>query len=413
MKKVLILVFLPGVLFLSTMQSNAQWMHIYSNDSLEGLDALNKDTIFTVGKNHILRTCDGGATWQNMLQSPLFYAVEVVFPNDTTGYVSGYEKIMKTTDCGLTWNPVKTDSNGNWYKRLCFPTSELGFTQSWNYNGDTIFRTTDGGENWVPIFCRQSLNDIQMTDETTGYIAGDSLFKTIDGGISWQYAPTIIGTSDDNIKALGFSDADTGLIVLWSGQLGKTNDGGNSWELIELPGPGFIYWNSFFCSVDGNHYYFSGWDPVAPLGAIYYSGDGGYNWTEQLKGVGSHYLFSRIDMINDSIGYVVNVAKGVFKTISGGFPVGIHHEKPYQDKKFIIQPNPVINNLIIHNLDSFTSAEISIFNMAGKLILKQSLTPNAETLIQFLNFPNGTYLYSIQQNSKMLESGKFLKAKTY
>ncbi len=412
MKQILLLP-LFFAMALSTLQSTAQWVQIYNDDALQSLDALNKDTVFVVEINHILRTCDGGASWQNLLSSTSLNAVEVVFPNDTTGFVAGYEKILKTTDCGLTWKTIKVDSSGNWYKRLCFPTPKLGFAESWNINGDTIFRTADGGENWEPVFSRKFLNDIQMTDETTGYIAGDSLFKTIDGGISWQYIPTIMGTSEDNIKALGFFDANTGLIVLWSGQLCKTNDGGNSWELIELPGPGFIYWNSFFCAVDGNHYYFSGWDPVAPLGAIFYSSDGGYNWTEQFIGVGPHYLFGRIDMINDSIGYVVNVAKGVFKTISGGFPVGIHDAKPYQDKKFIIQPNPVINNLIIHSMDSFTSAEISIFNMAGKLILKQSLTPNAETLIQFLNFPNGIYLYSIQQNSKMLESGKFLKAKTY
>lgn len=411
MKKLPILLFLSGMLFLLPFRVTAQWVNIYSDDSLAGLDALNKDTVFAVGTNRILRTCDGGTTWQNMLQSFSFDAAEVVFPNDTTGYVSGYEKILKTTDCGLTWKAIKADGSGNWYKKLCFPTAELGFAESWNYHGDTIFRTADGGQTWTAVFRRQSLYDIQMTDETTGYLAGDSLFKTTDGGISWQYIP-IIGAFDDYIKALGFSDKDTGLIVLWSGNLCKTNDGGNSWEIIELWYP-FDYWNSFFCPIDGTHYYFSGWDPLAPCGGIFYSEDGGYNWVEQKQGIGPYYLFDKMDMVSDSIGYVVNVEMGVYKTANGGFLVGIKDPEQEKDKKFVVLPNPVADNLIIRSRESFTKGEIRIYDMHGKLIINQSLLSNAETFIPFLNFPDGMYFYSIHHDSKMLESGKFLKAKTY
>jgi len=410
MKKLLILFFLSGILCLSPIWVTAQWVNIYS-DTLYGLDALNKDTVFAVGPNRILHTCDGGTTWQNMLQSFSFDAAEVVFPNDTTGYVSGYEKILKTTDCGLTWKAIKVDSSGNWYKKLCFPTAELGFAESWNYNGDTIFRTADGGQTWTSVFRRQSLYDIQMTDETTGYLAGDSLFKTTDGGISWQYLSIPI---NESVISLGFSDADTGLILFWFGSLCKTNDGGNSWETIELWYP-FGYYNPFFCPIDGTHYYFCGWDPLAPQGAIFYSDDGGYNWIEQKRS-----LFNRMDMVSDSIGYAISVPYeysqyyyGVYKTANGGFLVGIKDPEPGMDKKFVVLPNPVTDNLIIRSREPFTEGEIRIYDVHGRLLVAQSLIPNGETVIPFLTFPDGMYFYSIHYDSKMLGSGKFLKAKTY
>ena len=410
MKKLPILLFLSGMLFLLPFRVTAQWVNIYS-DTLYGLDALNKDTVFAVGTNRILRTCDGGTTWQNMLQSFSFDAAEVVFPNDTTGYVSGYEKILKTTDCGLTWKAIKADGSGNWYKKLCFPTAELGFAESWNYHGDTIFRTADGGQTWTAVFTRPILYDIQMTDETIGYLAGDSLFKTTDGGLSWQYLSMPI---NESVISLGFSDADTGLILFWFGSLCKTNDGGNSWETIELWYP-FDYYNPFFCPIDGTHYYFCGWDPLAPWGAIFYSDDGGYNWIEQKRS-----LFNRMDMVSDSIGYAISVPYeysqyyyGVYKTANGGFLVGIKDPEQEKDKKFVVLPNPVTDNLIIRSQESFTKGEIRIYDVHGRLIINQSLLSNAETFIPFLNFPDGMYFYSIHHDSKMLESGKFLKAKTY
>jgi hypothetical protein len=250
-----------------------------------------------------------------------------------------------------------------------------------------------------------------MTDETTGYLAGDSLFKTTDGGISWQYIP-IINVVYVFINSLGFSDADTGLILTLSGTLIRTNDGGNSWETIELFSP-FHYSNPFFCPIDGTHYYFCGWDPLAPTGGIFYSSDGGYNWVEQKQGIGPYYLFDRLDMVSDSIGYVINVERGVYKTTNGGFLVGIKDPELGKDKKFVVQPNPVTDNLIIRSRKSFTKGEISIYDVHGRLIINRSLIPNAETFIPFLNFPDGMYFYSIHQGSKMLESGKFLKAKTY
>jgi len=413
MKKLPILLFLSGMLFLLPFRVTAQWVNIYSDDSLAGLDALNKDTVFAVGTNRILRTCDGGTTWQNMLQSFSFDAAEVVFPNDTTGYVSGYEKILKTTDCGLTWEAVKVDSSGNWYEKLCFPTAELGFAMSWSYNGDNIFRTTDGGQTWTSVFRRPYLYDIQMTDETTGYLAGDSLFKTTNGGISWQYIPVtgIFGF----VNSLGFSDSDTGLIATFAGEypLRRTRDGGNSWETIDIYYPFFCYSYSFFYPMDDTHYYFSGWDPLAPCGGIFYSEDGGYNWVEQKQGIGPYYLFDKMDMVSDSIGYVVNVEMGVYKTANGGFLVGIKDPEQEKDKKFVVLPNPVTDNLIIRSQESFTKGEIRIYDVHGRLIINQSLLSNAETFIPFLNFPDGMYFYSIHHDSKMLESGKFLKAKTY
>jgi hypothetical protein len=69
---------------------------------------------------------------------------------------------------------------------------------------------------------------------------------------------------------------------------------------------------------------------------------------------------------------------------------------------FTVAPNPASNNLTVAVADedfSNTNAQISIFNLQGKIILNKRMTTLYET-IDVSNFARGFYMVQIRQNDK-------------
>ena len=75
-----------------------------------------------------------------------------------------------------------------------------------------------------------TLNDIQMIDETTGYICGNSgvILKTTDGGKNWVKQTS---TTTVNLNDILFLDSNTGYAVGANGTILKTINGGANWSL--------------------------------------------------------------------------------------------------------------------------------------------------------------------------------------
>jgi len=128
---------------------------------------LNQDTGFVVGTNIILKTEDGGTSWQSSF-SGNFLLEGVYFSNSTTGFVVGY------------------DITGN---------------------RSTIIKTIDTGANWTinKLTTTSILNDIYFVDTNTGFIVGTdgTAFRTIDGGNTWD--PLNTGKTD-MFQAVFFTD---------------------------------------------------------------------------------------------------------------------------------------------------------------------------------------------------------------
>ena len=82
---------------------------------------LNKDVIWASiwGGGSLLKSTDGGNTWQNVVLPISIYAEDVFFINDNTGWVCGENGngppsyVLGTTDGGKNWNVLESDSNSN------------------------------------------------------------------------------------------------------------------------------------------------------------------------------------------------------------------------------------------------------------------------------------------------------------
>jgi photosystem II stability/assembly factor-like uncharacterized protein len=173
-----------------------------------------------------------------------------------------------------------------------FPTDEIGYIVG---NQGLIFKTTDGGQNWViqsqyysyingfdeNAVTKAKLNAVSFVDEMVGFIGGETektystdlpievisetdavLLKTNDGGVTWvkSYLPEA-----SNIYDLHFFDASNGMALVFypSGEFGgkkrlmMTDDGGATWAENVLPFPDFAPHGFYF---SGNSVKTKAWD---------------------------------------------------------------------------------------------------------------------------------------------------------
>ncbi len=166
----------------------------------------------------VYRSFNNGATWDTVKVGPLgnvgtqaqqfvtFRGVE--FPSRTVGYMCGNRgAVYKTTDAGATWTNISPFPAVN-ISPAGFANSAVSYSDILALDVNTVFvvgnmftsannrriyKTTDGGANWVDISANidllsgGNLNGILMHDANNGYVTvpGGVLYKTTNGGVSW------------------------------------------------------------------------------------------------------------------------------------------------------------------------------------------------------------------------------------
>jgi photosystem II stability/assembly factor-like uncharacterized protein len=214
--------------------------NIWTNTGLVGLntyalaaDPNNPDTIYAGTQGvHVFKTTDGGVSWREMSNglppdsgTPLearVYALVVDPNNSSTVYASIYS--LYPSFPGLV------------------------------YSAPPLFKSTDGGENWVradfglPAYLRSDLGfalAIDPRNSDTLYAAqGNSsqVYKTTDGGTTWQatvsgqpFYPLVWGV-DHAALAVDPRDSNNVYLGLYGAGIYKSSDAGQTW-LGPITGP--------------------------------------------------------------------------------------------------------------------------------------------------------------------------------
>lgn len=183
-----------------------------------------------------------------------------------------------------------------------------------------VFKTTNAGNSWVPIFDDQqmlSIGDIEISKSNTNTIwvgtgevnagggslayDGDGIYKSEDGGNTWEVkglpdvgsiSKIVIDPNDDDMVLVGGmgplfkNDSNRGVY--------KTTDGGDTWEqkLFVSDSTGII--DMVMHPTNGNIVYAAAWERIrrpqyrqygGETSGIYRSLDGGENWTELTNGL--------------------------------------------------------------------------------------------------------------------------------
>lgn len=167
--------------------------------------------IYAVGRvgspANIMVSHDGGETWtSNTMNQDCKMLFDIKMFNKNVGIVCAATNedisqsnalILKTTDGGKTWNKVYQSNRPyetTW--KVSFPTEKIGYVTIQSYNPDPnvkqqrVAKTIDGGETWKEINLVEDPTarefGIGFIDENHGFLGTiNSGFETKDGGETW------------------------------------------------------------------------------------------------------------------------------------------------------------------------------------------------------------------------------------
>ena len=251
----------------------------YTTDRLNSVLFINGQTGFAVGgerfyKTTILTTNDGGISWQTKNYDEAgksLYGIARRY--DSALFSIGFEgKLFSSADNGQNWNFHQL---ANWmpYKDIAFVEPGTGIIIggiSFNYGCMAYI----GLDNQTFRFdtTAYELNDIEMINNRTGYIAGCGVvMKTTDNAATWQ----LLEVKNDNFTAVHSLNENELWVCGYNGSIYHTIDGGKNWDKQRngnsILQPRYRLLDILF--IDAQR----GW-AVGEGGIVVYTNDGGNNW---------------------------------------------------------------------------------------------------------------------------------------
>ncbi|HMQ68518.1 MAG TPA: YCF48-related protein [Ignavibacteria bacterium] len=256
---------------------------------------------------------------------------DVFFINSGTGWtVSDSSKVLKTTDSGNSWN-VQTLPYYSQLYTIFFIDENTGWTGGsywYIFHGGSIFKTTNGGNDWFSLITTIDARSIYFINSVTGFAAinnsqdfssGGSIIKTTNGGSNWTIIP-----SNHEFCSIAFKDEVTGYILghYWDDTGNDTNfvyrttDTGENWDIVYAERNEQFYYGHFRdISVQGSNVWVSGSDS-----SILRSSDNGENWSKQFYI--NPRIMNSIWFIDNNTGWAVGYrypdSSNIIKTTNGG-----------------------------------------------------------------------------------------------
>ena len=282
---------------------------IPDDEYLFSMNFTNSTTGFFVGgSGKVLRTTDSGTSWStSSIYSP-YSLYDVYFPSSDTGFAVGDYYVLKTINGGDSWDSL---SIGSWrLTAVHFSDNRHGFAAT-DYDG-IIFRTTNAGDNWDQIstgFSSTSFYSVFSVDTNITYVGGDdgSIIKTTDGGDTW-ISISHLPSNSYSVNAFVFSSTNVGYACSSYGDICKTTNGGNSWvTLYTDPLYGFSYLS---ISSLGNGF------AVGTNGLIVKSTDL-ITWNNLRTSIVEDDLYD-LHFTDDNTGFICSTAGKILKTTNSG-----------------------------------------------------------------------------------------------
>ena len=310
-------------IILSTSNGGINWLQKTNSAelSLYGVCFTNQENGFAVGGPSywggagfpfMLHTTNGGSTWatQSIPPLPAGYLNYIIFVDSIKGFALGggcdfngilYSIILKTEDGGATWDS-EVDSTMLPIIKGQFVDWNIGwilssFPNMYGYES-AIYKTEDGGASWITKLENHSggpkiggdpqVSDIYFGDSNYGIAVGRNdddgvIYQTTNGGDTWFDTLTI---AQCPLNKVHFNTINQGIGVGWNGTILKTADGGLTWN-AQISGTTANLNGVFFIDA------LTGW-AVGENGTILHTTNGGVSFVEeeQIDEVPTEYLLS-------------------------------------------------------------------------------------------------------------------------
>lgn len=193
-----------------TLDGGASWTHLPATASWSYVQRIavmpgNGNVLLAaVRPGGIHRSTDGGASWT--VVHGAFSCEQVLFdPNDASKALAcvvdsslAVHDVVRSTDGGASWAPASSGLVGlNSYDarvELCYAKGSPGVVYgSTGYNGGKVWRSADGGQNWVLRTGSSSTGVtwyfngfwVDPTNENVMVAAGLHVWRSVDGGVTF------------------------------------------------------------------------------------------------------------------------------------------------------------------------------------------------------------------------------------
>ncbi|MBK9331910.1 MAG: T9SS type A sorting domain-containing protein [Ignavibacteria bacterium] len=382
-------------------------------------DSLNGYIVTSIGgsNSYILKTTNGGDNWDLKFTHNQPF-VKVQFINANTGFTNAFTKIFKTTNAGENWNAINLPQIfGDDMSVLNEDTVWLAMSEG--FTGG-VFRTTNGGLNWVQQLNLGSQNPshIYFYNSRIGFSAtGAGLYKTTNSGVNW-----FLGGGGFFID-IHFTDSLTGWKNNGTGTIfQKTTDGGLNWVTYNLPPEtGTIVLSRLirFNNVSRDTIWGAGPVSITGRALIYKSTNSGISFGYEVIDTSINiFQFRHIEFSSRLNGWVYGGSSGVHTTSGGDttFYTNIAisgYNIPDYYKLHQNYPNP-FNPLtnIEYELKLPANIKLKVYNILGMevitLVNKRQITGTYKIRFSSLDLTGGVYFYSLFVNEKLIDTKKMI-----
>lgn len=271
-----------------TTNGGLDWQSVYysPNAEMNAIDFLNVDTGWYVGGRRIRITTNRGLDW-SIKDYPPFGSVpnyySVYFREYNTGFVAGERDnksyIIFTTNCGTNWQQIYFSPQINSrINQQYWVNNNVG----WFLGGNTLLRTTDGGVSLQDCFTNlpstsnssNSLLGMCFINENTGWISGSNIdhknmYKTTNGGENWVFQDNPVTQYEfAQLDDVLFIDENRGWAGGYSGQIITTTNGGINWITDVIAPTWFVCFanygsNKVWCGANNGEVWYI--DSVPPI----------------------------------------------------------------------------------------------------------------------------------------------------
>jgi photosystem II stability/assembly factor-like uncharacterized protein len=388
MKKIYVFLFILSSILLFQRSSFPQWSQLNSGttEHLRSIYFFNENTGYVAGNNAIfLLTTNGGTSWNSQTLFNNHHIFDIYFFDQNTGLVAG-KQILKTTNAGLNWFVVHSESGNDTVNSFFFTSNLIGYA---SINYDQVIKTVNGGNSWSYIGAYDNNFSVYFTSSTTGYVCGDNqVWKTTNEGINWN---SQWWSSAHNLLSIIFTDINNGFMVGSTGDYFKTTNAGNNWiKTLILSSTDDFY--KIKKSSDNKLYV------VGETGTILMSSDLGITWIPMNSSTNKDLL--AIYIINNNVGYIVGKDGIILKSTV----LGINTVSTNIPKIFTIYqnyPNPFNPSTKIRfDIPKTSFVKMVIYDVLGKevatLVNVELKLGTYEVEWDGLCYPSGVYFYKIQ-----------------
>lgn len=287
--------------------------------TLIDVEFLRSQVGFVIGRAGILKTLDGGKHWSrsgpiiaiNEEVAPSALAVltpifRLDFVNEKHGWAQRADGLLRTTDGGQTWELLV-----GWerpadeaFNNFSFYDEKSGWAL---FKDGSVRHSSDGGKTWVMQTTFVEGKVVQATSSSECWVVGDrgKTLRTADGGSTW--VASSVTPTDDLIDLALIDGKEIWVLSLQTSY--HSEDSGKTWQpLVRAPSNSPMFRSIRFASR------LKGW-MVGDNGSILHTRDGGRTWSNQKSGTKEN--LKRISVVDEDTAWVIGDSV-LLRTSDGG-----------------------------------------------------------------------------------------------